>query len=62
MVPGAFFGKAMLGYIVVASDTSGASAMEIVTAAQAFIRVLSIVGAIGAGLAIPAYLLRSKEF
>jgi len=62
MVPGAFFGEAMLGYMAVAADTSGQSTAAIVAASQAFIRVLSIVGSIGAGLAIPAYLLKSKQF
>ncbi|MFC0242778.1 threonine/serine exporter family protein [Rhodopseudomonas telluris] len=62
MVPGAFFGQAMLGYMSVAADTSGHSMSQLVASAQAFIRVVSIVGAIGAGLAIPAYLLRSRQF
>ncbi|KPG01016.1 threonine/serine exporter family protein [Rhodopseudomonas palustris] len=62
MVPGAFFGQAMLGYMSVAADTSGQSVGQLVASAQAFIRVVSIVGAIGAGLAIPAYLLRSRQF
>ncbi|ABD07628.1 conserved hypothetical protein [Rhodopseudomonas palustris HaA2] len=62
MVPGAFFGQAMIGYISVAADTSGQSVEQLVASAQAFIRVVSIVGAIGAGLAIPAYLLRSRQF
>lgn len=62
MVPGAFFGQAMLGYMAVAADTTGSSTAQIVAASQAFVRVLSIVGAIGAGLAIPAYLLKSRQF
>jgi len=62
MVPGAFFGQAMLGYMSVAGDTSGQSTAAIVAASQAFVRVLSIVGSIGAGLAIPAYLLKSRQF
>ncbi|MBI5132359.1 MAG: threonine/serine exporter family protein [Rhodopseudomonas palustris] len=62
MVPGAFFGQALLGYMAVAADTSGQSVAQLVASAQAFIRVVSIVGAIGAGLAIPAYLLRSRQF
>ncbi|KIZ43853.1 membrane protein [Rhodopseudomonas palustris] len=62
MVPGAFLGQAMLGYMAAAADTSGASTAAIVASSQAFVRVLSIVGSIGAGLAIPAYLLKSKHF
>jgi uncharacterized membrane protein YjjB (DUF3815 family) len=62
MVPGAFFGQALLGFIAVSTDPSGQSVATTVTALQAFIRVLSTVGAIGAGLAIPAYLLHSRQF
>jgi uncharacterized membrane protein YjjB (DUF3815 family) len=62
MVPGAFFGQALLGFIAVSADPSGQSVATTVTALKAFIRVISTVGAIGAGLAIPAYLLRSRQF
>ena len=62
MVPGAFFGQAMLGYMAVAADTSGESTAQIVASSQAFVRVLSIVGSIGAGLTIPQYLLKSRQF
>jgi uncharacterized membrane protein YjjB (DUF3815 family) len=62
MVPGAFFGQALLGFIAVSADPSGHSVATTVTALQAFIRVITTVGAIGAGLAIPAYLLRSRQF
>jgi uncharacterized membrane protein YjjB (DUF3815 family) len=62
MVPGAFFGQALLGFMAVSTDASGQSVATTVTALRAFIRVLSTVGAIGAGLAIPAYLLRSRQF
>lgn len=62
MVPGAFFGQAMLGYIAVAADTSGTATAQLVAASQAFVRVVTIVGAIGAGLAIPAYLMKSRQF
>jgi hypothetical protein len=48
-------------------SVTGAAATDesmttIVTSVQAFIRVISTVGAIGAGLTIPAYLLRSRQF
>jgi uncharacterized membrane protein YjjB (DUF3815 family) len=62
MVPGAFFGQALLGFMAVSVDASGQSVATTVTALKAFIRVISTVGAIGAGLAIPAYLLRSRQF
>ena len=41
---------------------SDESMTTIVNSVQAFIRVISTVGAIGAGLTIPAYLLRSRQF
>lgn len=63
MVPGAFFGEALLGVMSVTSTVASDQSMTtIVTSVQAFIRVISTVGAIGAGLAIPAYLLRSRQF
>ncbi|ABD88440.1 conserved hypothetical protein [Rhodopseudomonas palustris BisB18] len=62
MVPGAFFGQALLGFMSVTGVASDHTVPTIVTSVQAFVRVISTVGAIGAGLTIPAYLLRSREF
>jgi uncharacterized membrane protein YjjB (DUF3815 family) len=62
MVPGGSFGQALLGFITVSAATSGHHDTTLISALQAFIRVVTTVGAIGAGLAIPAYLLRSRQF
>jgi uncharacterized membrane protein YjjB (DUF3815 family) len=63
MVPGAFFGQALLGFMsVTGTAASDESMTTIVGSVQAFIRVISTVGAMGAGLAIPAYLVRSRQF
>jgi uncharacterized membrane protein YjjB (DUF3815 family) len=63
MVPGAFFGQALLGVMsVTGAAATDESMTTIVNSVQAFIRVISTVGAIGAGLTIPAYLLRSRQF
>uniref|UniRef100_Q07MR7 Threonine/Serine exporter ThrE domain-containing protein n=1 Tax=Rhodopseudomonas palustris (strain BisA53) TaxID=316055 RepID=Q07MR7_RHOP5 len=63
MVPGAFFGQALLGVMsVTGTAESDQSMTTIVSSVQAFIRVISTVGAIGAGLTIPAYLMRSRQF
>jgi uncharacterized membrane protein YjjB (DUF3815 family) len=62
MVPGAFFGQALLGFMAASGASPEQSVSTTIAALQAFIRVVSTVGAIGAGLAIPAYLLRSRHF
>jgi uncharacterized membrane protein YjjB (DUF3815 family) len=62
MVPGAFFGEALLGVMSVTSLPAEQSVTTIISSTQAAIRVIATVGAIGAGLTIPAYLLRSREF
>ncbi|ALK09604.1 threonine/serine exporter family protein [Blastochloris viridis] len=62
MVPGAFLAQALLGFFAVAAAAPGQPDATVVVALQAFIRVVTTLGAIGAGLAIPAYLLRSREF
>ncbi|WP_184254365.1 threonine/serine exporter family protein [Rhodopseudomonas rhenobacensis] len=62
MVPGAFFGQALLGFMWVAGASTDHTVPAIVGSVQAFVRVISTVGAIGAGLTIPAYLLRSRQF
>jgi uncharacterized membrane protein YjjB (DUF3815 family) len=62
MVPGAFFGQAILGMFAVTAphpqnaDTTALMAMEYM------VRVIFTLAAIGAGLAIPAHLLRTRDF
>ncbi|NJO53982.1 MAG: threonine/serine exporter family protein [Bacteroidales bacterium] len=62
MVPGAFLGQALLGFFSMAAAVPVQPGTTVVAAIQAFIRVVMTLGAIGAGLAIPAYLLRSRQF
>ena len=62
MVPGAFLGQALLGFVALTSPAIAEPVDTIVPALQSMLRVISTVGAIGAGLAIPAHLLRSRHF
>lgn len=61
MVPGAFFGQAILGALAVTTPHPE-NAEVILTAIEYLLRVVFTVAAIGAGLAIPAHLLKYKEF
>ncbi|GAA0568784.1 threonine/serine exporter family protein [Rhizomicrobium electricum] len=61
MVPGAFFGQAILGALAVTTPHPENAAV-ILTAIEYLLRVLFTLAAIGAGLAIPAYLLKHREF
>lgn len=62
MVPGAFLGQALLGFFSVTAADAAQPVASVVGALQAFIRVVATLGAIGAGLAIPAHLLHSRQF
>ena len=62
MVPGAFFGQAILGLFAVTAPHPENVEITIVTAMEYTLRVLFTVGAIGAGLAIPTHLLRNKDY
>ena len=61
MVPGAFFGQAILGMLAVTTPHPENAAM-ILTAIEYLLRVFFTLAAIGAGLAIPAQLLRNPDF
>lgn len=61
MVPGAFFGQAILGALAVTTPHPENAAV-ILTAIEYLLRVLFTLAAIGAGLAIPAYLLKHRDF
>lgn len=61
MVPGAFFGQAILGMLAVTTPHPENAAV-ILTAIESLLRVFFTVAAIGAGLAIPAHLLRNPDF
>jgi uncharacterized membrane protein YjjB (DUF3815 family) len=61
MVPGAFFGQAILGMLAVTTPHPENAAV-ILTAIEYLLRVFFTVAAIGAGLAIPANLLKNPDF
>ena len=61
MVPGAFFGQAILGALAVTTPHPE-NATVILTAIEYMLRVLFTLAAIGAGLAIPAHLLKQADF
>ena len=62
MVPGAFFGQALLGMFAVTAPHAPNADATILMAIEYMLRVIFTVAAIGAGLAIPAHLLRTREF
>lgn len=62
MVPGAFFGQAILGMFAVTAPHALHADTTILTAVVYMLRVIFTVTAIGAGLAIPSHLLRSRDF
>lgn len=62
MVPGAFFGRALIGFFDLTMPTLIDPVSTAVTSIEALARVIFTLGAIGAGLAIPAHLLRSRDF
>jgi len=61
MVPGAFFGQAILGMLAVTTPHPGNAAV-ILTTIEYLLRVFFTLAAIGAGLAIPANLLKNPDF
>lgn len=62
MVPGAFFGQALLGFFALTAPQAEHADVTIVLSMQAMLRVVFTLGAIGAGLAIPSHILRQKDF
>jgi uncharacterized membrane protein YjjB (DUF3815 family) len=62
MVPGAFFGQAILGMFAVTAPHAQHADVTILMAMEYTLRVVFTVTAIGAGLAIPSHLLRSRDF
>jgi uncharacterized membrane protein YjjB (DUF3815 family) len=61
MVPGAFFGQAILGMLAVTTPHPENAAV-ILTAIEYLLRVFFTLAAIGAGLAIPVHLLKNADF
>lgn len=62
MVPGAFFGQALLGFLSVTAPNLANAEATLILAVQSLLRVIFTLGAIGAGLLIPAHLLRNQDF
>ena len=62
MVPGAFFGQALLGFLSVTAPNLANAETTLIVAVQSLLRVIFTLGAIGAGLLIPAHLLRNQDF
>ncbi|PYF09914.1 threonine/serine exporter ThrE [Rhodobacter viridis] len=62
MVPGAFFGQALLGFFALTAPHPVDAVEIFVSAAEHIIRVIFTLAAMGAGLAIPAQLLKNQDF
>ena len=62
MVPGAFFGKAILGLFAVTAPAPAHAEETAILAIVAMTRVILTLGAIGAGLAIPTQVSRHRGF
>jgi uncharacterized membrane protein YjjB (DUF3815 family) len=62
MVPGAFFGQALLGFFALTAPDPTNALDTIVLSMEAMLRVVFTLGAIGAGLTIPAHLFKSQDF
>lgn len=62
MVPGAFFGQALLGFFALTVPNPADAVDTFVLAAEHIIRVIFTLAAIGAGIAIPAQLLKNQDF
>lgn len=62
MVPGAFFGQALLGFLDLTAPAPDDPVMIATQSLAAMLRVIFTLGAIGAGLSIPPHLLRSRDF
>lgn len=62
MVPGAFLGQALLGFFSFTATDASDAAGTFLFAMQSLIRAVFTVGAIGAGLSIPAKLFKSMDF
>jgi uncharacterized membrane protein YjjB (DUF3815 family) len=62
MVPGAFFGKAILGLFALTAPAPAHTEETAIFAIVAMTRVILTLGAIGAGLAIPTQMSRHRGF
>ncbi len=62
MVPGAFFAQAILGLFTLTAPHPSDEVRTTVMAIEYILRVAFTLGAIGAGIAIPTHLFRTKDF
>lgn len=62
MVPGAFFGKALLGFFALTTPGAADPGALMVSSSEALLRVVFTLGAIGAGLAVPTHMTRNRGF
>jgi len=62
MIPGAFFNDALLGFLAVTSPAAHNVDVTLSNSIAAFLRVVFTLGAIGAGLTIPAQIFGHKGF
>lgn len=62
MVPGAFFGKALLGFFALTGPVVTDAGGLMIASSEAMLRVIFTLGAIGAGLAIPTHMTRHRGF
>ena len=62
MVPGAFMSQAILGLFAATAPHAQTDISAFLVALEYMLRVIFTLGGIGAGLAIPAYLLRTRDF
>ncbi len=61
MIPGAFFGQALLGFFALTAPDATNVESTVFLSIQALLRVIFTLGAIGAGLAVPVHLLRPRR-
>lgn len=62
MVPGAFLAQAILGLFALTAPQAAHADQAIVSALQSLLRVLFTLMALGAGISIPAHILKNKDF
>jgi len=61
MIPGAFFGHALLGFFALTAPDVANVETTVFESLRAFLRVIFTLGAIGAGLAVPVHLWRVRR-
>lgn len=62
MVPGAFFAQAILGLFALTAPHAADADGTVVLALQSLLRVLFTLMALGAGISIPAHVLKNRNF